>query len=191
MLYLLAGWTGLRRGEIGSLTLRNFDLESETPTVTVAAAYSKHRREDVLILHADVVAALKEWLALQSPEPDDILFHVSERTCGVDRRTSEMLMFDLKSARKLWINEAKTKKERKQREKSDFLMYKDSQDRYADFHSLRHTFVTNLANAEGVSPKTVQTLARHSDIRLTMNIYTHVDRDQQAAALEALPKIEV
>ena len=101
-----------------------------------------------------------------------------------------MLMFDLKSARKLWINEAKTKKEKAHREKSDFLKYQDSHGRFADFHSLRHTFITNLANA-AVAPKTVQTLARHSDIRLTMNVYTHVDRDQQAAALEALPKIEL
>ncbi len=190
MLYLLAAWTGLRRGEIGSLTRRSFDFESEAPTVTVAAAYSKHRREDVLILHTDVVTALKTWLALKSSEPDDILFHISERTCGIDRRTSEMLMFDLGVARSLWIAEATTKKDRREREKSDFLRYQDSQGKFADFHSLRHTFVTNLARAN-VDPKTAQTLARHSDIRLTMNTYTHVDQDRQAAAIKSLPGFEV
>ena len=59
----------------------------------------------------------------------------------------------------------------------------------ADFHSLRHTFVTNLCKAN-VSPKTAQTLARHSDIRLTMNIYTHVDDQEQAAAIAQLPGLE-
>jgi len=91
MLYLLAAWTGLRRGEIGSLTMRNFDLQSKPPTVTVSAAYSKHRREDVVILHEDVVAALKDWLAKRSPDPDEILFPVAEESCGTERRTSQMM----------------------------------------------------------------------------------------------------
>ncbi len=34
-----------------------------------------------------------------------------------------------------------------------------------------------------VSPKTAQTLARHSDIRLTMNTYSHVGQQEQAAAI--------
>ena len=48
---------------------------------------------------------------------------------------------------------------------------------YADFHALRHSFVTALA-AAGVNSAELQKLARHSDPRLTLNIYTHVS-DQQ------------
>ena len=186
MLYILAAWTGLRRGEIGSLTLRNFRLDANPPTVTVEASYSKHRREDRQILHPDLVKRLQKWLRDRKPEPDEILFPISERTCGVDRRTSEMMMQDLEAARNIWIEESPDAKTRKQREASDFLKYKDSQGRFADFHSLRHTFVTNLCKAD-ISPKTAQTLARHSDIRLTMNVYTHVDEKEQAAAIERLP----
>ena len=51
MLYVLAAWTGLRKGEIGSLTRTSLRLDDNPPTVTVEAAYSKHRREDVLALH--------------------------------------------------------------------------------------------------------------------------------------------
>lgn len=101
-----------------------------------------------------------------------------------------MLKFDLGAARSIWIEESETKKVHKADEKSEFLKYVDSGGRFADFHCLRHTFITNLARAN-ISPKTAQSLARHSDIRLTMDIYTHIDRDQQAAALEALPKIEL
>ncbi|MEA1950127.1 MAG: tyrosine-type recombinase/integrase [Planctomycetota bacterium] len=54
---------------------------------------------------------------------------------------------------------------------------------------MRHTFVTNLCKAD-VSPKTAQTLARHSDIRLTMDVYTHVDRAEQIAAIRSLPAPE-
>jgi len=56
---------------------------------------------------------------------------------------------------------------------------------YADFHSNRHTFITNLCRAD-ISPKTAQTLARHSDIRLTMDVYTHVDREEQIDAIRKL-----
>jgi hypothetical protein len=32
-----------------------------------------------------------------------------------------------------------------------------------------------------------QSLARHSDIRLTLGVYTHVELHDQTAAIEALP----
>lgn len=44
-------------------------------------------------------------------------------------------------------------------------------DKVADFHSLRVSFVTWLVEA-GTNPKTVQILARHSTIELTMRLYT-------------------
>ena len=69
---------------------------------------------------------------------------------------------------------------------TDFLRYKDSQGRYADFHANRHTFITNLGRV-GVHPKTAQPLARHSDIRLTMNVYSHTDLAEKTAAVRRLP----
>src|SRR5262249_32847197 len=57
-----------------------------------------------------------------------------------------------------------------------------------DFHALRHTFITNLANG-GVHPKTAQALARHSTITLTMDRYSHSLMGEQADALAALPTI--
>ncbi len=44
---------------------------------------------------------------------------------------------------------------------------------FADFHALRHTFGTNLAKA-GVTPQISQRLMRHSDPKLTQNLYTHL-----------------
>jgi hypothetical protein len=32
-----------------------------------------------------------------------------------------------------------------------------------------------------------QTLARHSDVRLTLGVYTHVELHDQTAAIQALP----
>ena len=187
MLYLLAAWTGFRKGELGSLTLRSFSLKMNNPTVTINAAYSKHRREDVQILHPDIVTKFKEWLEVRCPEnEDEILFPVSGAACGVERKTSGMMEFDLGAARNFWIATAESKEQKTEREASDFLKYRNSAGKFADFHALRHTFITNLGLAN-VSPKTAQTLARHSDISLTMNIYSHINPEEQAKAINALP----
>ena len=97
-----------------------------------------------------------------------------------------MMRHDLAVARKKWIAEAKTEAEAKRRENSDFLKYRDSSGLFADFHSNRHTFITTLERA-GVRPKVAQTLARHSDIRLTMGVYTHTELADETAAITALP----
>jgi hypothetical protein len=51
---------------------------------------------------------------------------------------------------------------------------------------MRHLFITSLERA-GVSPKMAQTLARHSDIRLTLGVYTHVELLDCSAAIGSLP----
>src|ERR1700730_5094747 len=97
-----------------------------------------------------------------------------------------MMRRDLDAARKRWIAEADTEVERREREKSDFLTYRNAEGLFADFHAHRHTFISNLSKAN-VAPKLAQDLARHSDIRLTMNVYTHLERNAQQAAIESLP----
>jgi len=62
----------------------------------------------------------------------------------------------------------------------------DAQGRTVDVHAMRHTFATLMARS-GVMPATAQKLMRHSDIRLTMNIYTHLDLADTAGAVAALP----
>jgi integrase len=97
-----------------------------------------------------------------------------------------MIERDLRVAREKWLKEAETEEEREKRLKTDFLCHCNHDGLYADFHSLRHWFITGLARA-GVSPKMAQTLARHSDIRLTLGVYTHVELADRSAAIESLP----
>ena len=63
MLYLTALFTGLRASELASLTEASFDFDATPPTVTLEAAYSKHRREDVLPLHPALAGQFTDWLA--------------------------------------------------------------------------------------------------------------------------------
>jgi len=159
-------------------------------TVTIEASYAKNRRQDVLVLHPDLAKRLKAWLALKQPEPNEILFPISQRSGGVERKaSSKMIRFDLEAARTFWIAESATEKEEKTRRVADFLLYRDEKGKFADFHCLRHTFITNLGRAK-VAPKTAQSLARHSDIKLTLDIYTHVDQEEQVQAINSLPRLE-
>jgi len=188
MMYVLAGWTGFRKGEIGSLTLRSFCLDDDPPSATVAACYSKRKRQDTQILHTEVASLLKEWLATKSSlGPDDLLFPVSGKVPGgKERKTHKMMRRDLEAARRAWIAEGKSEAEKEARERSDFLKYCDDDGLFADFHSNRHLFITSLEHAN-LSPKMAQTLARHSDVRLTLGVYTHVGLHDQTAAIESLP----
>jgi integrase len=189
MMYVLAAWTGFRKSEIGSLTLRSFALEADPPTATVAASFSKRRRQDTQVLHPQLVTELKTWLAslpmhITASEP---LFKISGRAPGgIERKTHKMIRLDLAAARVTWLAEVDDPGQRRLREASDFLSYTDHLGRYADFHSCRHLFITHLERAR-ISPRLAQTLARHSDIRLTLQVYTHLELQDQTAAIRSLP----
>jgi integrase len=180
MLYRLAVETGLRAKELRSLTRGSFQL-GDDPTVAIAAAYAKNRRQDVLPLKPNTAAALAVHLAGKMPTAP--AFTMPRGDAMVD-----MFRDDLAAARTAWIAAAGSQQERTERDSGTFLAYVDDAGRYADFHALRHTFISNLA-AGGVHPKTAQRLARHSTITLTMDRYTHLRREDLAGALDTLPDL--
>ncbi len=163
VLYLVAVNTGLRANELASLVPESFDLNGDPPTVTVEAAYSKHRRRDVLPLRPDLTAFIKEHLTIRGLAPEQCLWPGT----WSKKASAKMLRMDLASAG---------------------IPYRDEAGRVFDFHALRHQFISNLARA-GAHPKEAQTLARHSTITLTMDSYTHLGMHDMVAALEKLPAI--
>lgn len=53
------------------------------------------------------------------------------------------------------------------------------------FHTLRHTFTSNLLSY-GAAPKEVQELLGHSDVSTTMNIYAHASREAKRSSAKLL-----
>ena len=156
-IYRISYFTGLRRGEVGSLMPRSFDLDGTPPTVTVEAAFSKHRRKDVLPLHPTLVAELRDWLATKGD--GELLFPLLGK-----RRTWYMVKKDLERAG---------------------IPYETAEG-IADFHAAgRHTHITELLRNGATLPQ-VRELARHCDVRMTMK-YTHIGIEDQARALQLLP----
>ena len=158
MLYRVAVETGLRASELRSLKVSSFDLDA--CTVTVQAAYSKRRRQDVLPLRPDTAEALRNALGGKTAQAAAFRIPTSYRT-------SRMIQADLADAG---------------------IEYQDDSGRYADFHALRHSTGSMLA-AAGVNPKTAQDIMRHSDINLTMSRYSHIYRGAAAEAVTKLPNL--
>lgn len=52
-------------------------------------------------------------------------------------------------------------------------------------HICRHTFCSNMAR-QGMNPKTLQCIMGHSDIAVTMNVYTHLGLDDAREELVRL-----
>jgi len=184
-LYATALGTGLRAVELGSLTLTQFDLESDPPMVRIDAADEKSRRGDVIPLPADLVSLLRPWIAEMDTEAPVWL-----GTWAKNKRAGKFMQADLRVARRKWINDAGDEAEQQSRERSDFLTYQDSEGRYADFHALRHTYLSRLGRS-GASPKAMQRLARHTSVELTLGRYTHANLYDLAGAVNGMPPLPI
>jgi hypothetical protein len=160
MLYRVALGTGLRAGELRSLTPEAFDLDTDPPTVTVAASYSKRRRNDTQPIPESLADGLRPWLAGRPARRP--VFPTMPRV-----KTAAMLRADLTAAG---------------------IPYRDGSGRVADFHALRATYNTAVVRG-GASVKTAQALSRHSSPVLTIGRYAKAALHDKTAALAALPDL--
>ncbi len=159
MLYTIGAATGFRRSELASLTPQAFRLDDNPPVIVCEAGYTKNGKLAEQPIPAPLAEALRPWLATR-PAGRAVFDTMPERT-------GRMLKDDLILARIDPI---------------------DASGRVVDMHSLRHGYITALAKS-GVGIKTLQTLARHSDPKLTLNTYSHLTLHDTAAALDCLPDL--
>jgi integrase len=63
LIYKTAVLTGLRKGELASLTVASLDLDAEPPYLTLECADEKNREGNSIPLRSDLAADLRRWLA--------------------------------------------------------------------------------------------------------------------------------
>jgi len=161
LVYKFMMLTGLRRGEVASLTIGALCLDEANHYVHVEGKHAKSGRAATLPLRGDLADDLRKHIDRLSGgkvAPGTPLFKAG-------RNFLRGFNLDLKAAG---------------------IAKRDAHGRTVDVHCLRHTFATLLAR-NGISPSVAQKLMRHSDIRLTMNTYTHLDLADTAGAVAALP----
>ncbi|TWT40948.1 Tyrosine recombinase XerC [Phycisphaerae bacterium RAS1] len=157
--YETAMLTGLRCGEMARLEWRDVDLVASRPGLTLRAEATKARRADIIPLKASLATKLRE-LRPANTKPTDRVFPRTPKR--------ETFRADCDRAGVSWKA--------------------DDRGRTLDRHSLRTTFVSWLG-AAGVDPQAARQLARHTDIRLTMQTYTDPRLINTAAAVEHLPDV--
>ena len=69
LIYKTLVLTGLRQGELASLTVGQVVLDADPPYVVLDAADEKNRQGSTIPLRADLAADLREWLAAKAGPP--------------------------------------------------------------------------------------------------------------------------
>jgi integrase len=159
VVYATALYTGLRRKELNEVRWMDFLLDEPNPRVRVPASISKNRREATLPLHPELAATLLR-LRPAAFDPLSKPFHHHVPRIETVRKDMEQAGIPLR----------------------------DDLGRRVDFHSLRMTFGTTLL-ASGVHPIVVKELMRHSDLKLTTNLYNDSSQLPLAQGVAILPSI--
>ena len=142
LIYLTAIYTGLRLGELRQLVWADLQLDAARPFLSARASTTKNRKEAVIPLHPALAAELKP--ARQARKND------AERVFQLSPRISRTFRQDLLRAK---------------------IEPLDALGKKLDFHALRKTFATRLAQ-RGVAQRLTQELMRHQDANLTALNYT-------------------
>ncbi len=180
--YKVAVTTGLRRGELASLTVGQLNLDSNFPHVTLNAADEKNRQGNSIPLRRDVADELREWVASLSgcgAGSADVLA-LRHNAVAVELPASTRLLKIPKALCKILDRDLKVAG----------IAKRDDRGRTIDVHALRHTFGTMLSKA-GVAPRVAQAAMRHSSLDLTMNVYTDPRLLDVQGAVESLPEFSV
>jgi integrase len=177
LIYKVAILTGLRRGEIEALTLDHLRLNAPVPYLQMRPQDTKNRKAAEVPLRSDLADDLRTWIEAKRNSRNGVVslereragLKPTERLFKVPKQLVKTLNRDLAAAG---------------------IPKKDERGRSIDVHALRHTFGT-LLSAGGVAPRTAQEAMRHSDISLTMNVYTDPRLLDVAGAMEVLPDLRL
>ena len=172
-IFILAWRTGLRAGELLGLQVADIDFnrgliqprKQADDSTRQLRALKTRRSNSAVAMTQDTAALLTNYLKNHWQEnPAGLLF--PNRT-GRPRKREYVVKFGLKPLlRKLGLPV-----------------------KGVGLHAFRHGLGTALSNSKA-SPKTVQQILRHSDIKTTFRYYVHSDTDAQRSALESIQLVQ-
>lgn len=159
VLYWFVLTTGFRANECASLRWADLTLDGERSAARLDGEFTKNGDDAVIPLQAFVVEALREMRArrdaLQANRGDgpvqdaDAVFHVNSKLARLVRKDAEH---------------------------AGLISEHGITARRVDFHCLRKSCARILIELK-IHPKVIQQILRHSDIRLTMDLYGELGED--------------
>ena len=173
--------TGMRSGEISSLTWRKIDLENGTINVTRTVHYANGDTNPALKL-----PKTKKSIRVIEIDPDDI---------------AELKRYKLWMQEKLLPTRADINKvplifsddlglpHRSQIRKTYDTIVRQSGLKHRGFHSLRHTHATNLFDAD-FDILTINERLGHSSVAITFDVYTHQNENRKKNTAKRLHQLK-
>lgn len=205
----IAYYSGLRLGEVCGLSWQDIDLEAQCMTIRRSMSYDQHRKKMEIgptkrgkVRTVDFGDTLTEILKAALDEKENsrkkygeyykqnyCMCIMENNRTHYDLYTVEQgnalpeghIPFDLVCTREDGRFIRPEFVERNCRRLSKSI---DGLEGF-HFHSLRHTYTSNLL-AKGAAPKDVQELLGHSDVNMTLNVYAHSDRESKCNSARLL-----
>jgi len=175
--------TGLRRGELASLTIGSLVLNETVPYAILEAGNAKNRQRSEIPLRDDLTVELAQWIAAKQQAHNN----QSEVVLSFETALNKQLSLDTP----LFTTVTREFLKVLNRDIAAADIDKtDERGHTIDVHALRHTY-GSLLSAGGVAPRTAQAAMRHSSIDLTMNVYTDPRVLDIHGALDSLPKLQL
>ena len=156
---IVAFYSGMRLGEITNMQWSQIDLRNKTIVVRSNSTFTTKSKKDRVIPMCNKLYNLLKGLSDNSLQTKDSIY-VFEKINGIR-----------------YLNDHISKSFKK-------VLAKSSLDKKLKFHSLRHSFASNLIQ-RGVSLYVIKELLGHSDISTTQ-IYSHLRSDDLRTAINVL-----
>ncbi len=169
--------TGLRKGELASLTVGQLEFDGPVAYAVLDPAHEKNRKGASIPLRADLAAELSSRLTEQLDEAREEA-----------RKNGKAIPARLPASTPLiYVPSGLARILNRDLAAAD-IPKRDERNRVVDVHAMRVTFGTHLC-AAGVPLRTAQAAMRHSKPELTANIYTDPKLLDVAGAINALPSL--
>lgn len=198
MLMLLCG---LRRGEMMALDWSSVNLEARTLEVRAVAVITSNQvvieqraKTDAGLRVLPICQALYAALVSVPEERRNGFVCLSAKGMPLtESAVSRGLATFCRVLERILNGEPPTQRgrrtdvERKKVEKEKSLPPKERKEFSFTAHDLRHTYATALYDA-GVPVKAAQYFLGHADIRLTLDLYTHLSKERESASRNQMVK---
>lgn len=155
----VAFFTGLRRSEVLNLRVKHIDFKEGFLQVGDETLITKSRKIRIIPMCREVEKILKT--ICRNKNPEDLIFGKTKKYPYSPDHITRMF-----------------KRAVREKQITDQL----------HFHSLRHSYITYLANNKEISLPAVQMLAGHSSVMTTMG-YVHVDRNELRKSVDIMNKL--
>jgi integrase len=177
LLYAVLCTTGLRKGELASLTVSDVLLDRPQPVIELPGSEAKNGKRASLPLRADVAAELQAWIE----EKTEALCRQGVGVAGVPRPIGAVPLFEVPTGLIRILDRDL---------QAAGIPKRDDRGRTVDVHAMRGTFGSLLA-AAGTSPIVLKTLMRHAELSTTLKHYVDPRLLDAAGAVSALPAIGI